>query len=408
MSPRADVKKMVAALVPIYGITLIDVVGYMIMIPLLPYLAEKFGASGLVVGALLATMAIASTIAAPFWGAASDRLGRKPIVQISQVISLIGYLALAWAPSLAMLFVARGVAGIGGGNMGVTQSYIADVTDPAHRDRAYAAFGVVFGIGIVVGPVLGGFLVRFGYWVPFTVAALIEVFNILLTWRLLPRTKRRKADEGKLGIRAAAKIALSDSRVRSLITRHFLFIFAVTYFFSIFALYVKKTMDYGPDRASWLIASAGLIGGFALVGVGPLAKRIGDAKVAQIGLALQVAAYAGLAFAHDLVPFVGDLIVWAVGASCIEPTIAALLSQSAPKDKRGATLGFNDAMSNVALMLAPSLGGWIIDRNVALIGLVPGAASLLALWIGFARRREDYSLPTGAGKSEREKRAASA
>src|ERR1700761_1054744 len=99
---------MIAALIPIYGITLIDVFGYMIMIPLLPYVAQRFGASGLTVGALLATMAIASTVAAPLWGALSARLGRKPIVMISQVIALIGYLLLAWAPSLAMLFVARG------------------------------------------------------------------------------------------------------------------------------------------------------------------------------------------------------------------------------------------------------------------------------------------------------------
>src|SRR5579884_2639452 len=118
MASRGDTRKMIAALIPIYGITLIDVIGYMIMIPLLPYLAQKFGASGLVVGALLATMAVASTIAAPFWGALSDKLGRKPIVLASQFISLAGYLLIASAPSLAMLFIARGVAGVGGGNLG--------------------------------------------------------------------------------------------------------------------------------------------------------------------------------------------------------------------------------------------------------------------------------------------------
>src|ERR1700761_5172799 len=100
---------MIAALAPIYGITLIDVFGYMIMIPLLPYYAQRFGASGVVVGALLATMAVASAIAAPLWGALSDKVGRKPIVLMSQFISLAGYLLLAFAPSMLMLFVARGV-----------------------------------------------------------------------------------------------------------------------------------------------------------------------------------------------------------------------------------------------------------------------------------------------------------
>ena len=116
----AQTRRMIGALIPIYSITLIDVFGYMIMIPLLPYLAQKYGASGVVVGALLAIMAVASTIAAQFRGALSDKFGRKSIVIVSQVISLGGYLLLAWAPSLPMLFVARTVAGIGGGNLGVT------------------------------------------------------------------------------------------------------------------------------------------------------------------------------------------------------------------------------------------------------------------------------------------------
>ena len=182
-----DARKMIRALIPIYAITLIDVCGYMLMIPLLPYLAQHYHASGLVVRALLATMAVGSTVAAPFWGALSDKLGRKPIVTISQVVSLIGYLLTAWAPGLAMLFVARAVAGIGGGNLGVTQSYIADVTDEANRDKAFAAFGVIFGIGIVLGPVAGGFLVHYGFWVPFVFSAGIEVVNIALTIKFLPK-----------------------------------------------------------------------------------------------------------------------------------------------------------------------------------------------------------------------------
>ncbi|MGB6740581.1 MAG: MFS transporter [Candidatus Cybelea sp.] len=189
----AETRATIRALIPIYSITLVDVFGYMIMIPLLPYLAQKYGASGLLVGALLAIMAVASTIAAPLWGALSDKLGRKPIVTISQVISLIGYLLVAWAPSLGMLFVARTVAGIGGGNLGVTQSYISDVTDDRHRDKAFAAFGVVFGIGIVLGPIAGGILVKYGFWVPFVSSAAIEAVNIGLTLMFLPKTKHNLA-----------------------------------------------------------------------------------------------------------------------------------------------------------------------------------------------------------------------
>ncbi len=391
--------KTVKALVPIYSITLIDVSGYMVMIPLLPYLAQKYGANGVTVGALLATMAVGSTVAAPLWGAFSDKIGRKPIVVVSQVISLAGYLLVAWAPALPMLFIARGVAGIGGGNLGVTQSYIADVTDAAHRDRAFAAFGIVFGIGIVLGPVAGGFLIRFGFWVPFVFAAAVEAVNIVLTLRFLPKTRSKKK---RFDLRAAARRAWTRPRTRSLIVRHFLFIFAVVYFFSIFALYVKATMHLGAKDASWLIAVAGATGGAAMaLIVGPLAKRLGDARVAQIGLALGACAYGALTFARDLWAFLGVLAVWAVGAACVEPTLAALISEAAPNDERGATLGFNDALSNIALMAAPALGGWVIDKSLNAIGLVPGAAMVAALALGALRRRDDLTLSTGGARSKK-------
>ena len=377
---------MVTALTPIYGITLVDVFGYMIMVPLLPYIAQRYGASGVQVGALLATMAVASVVAAPVWGTLSDRLGRKPMVLVSQAIALAGYVLLATAPSLAMLFVARGIAGIGGGNLGVTQSYIADVTDEAHRDRAYGLFGVVFGIGIVLGPVAGGFLVRYGYWAPFAVAALIEAVNIALTLRFLPATRPRSTR--RTSILGSARAVFARRPLRELTVRHFLFIFAVTFFFTIFALYVRRALELGPSQASWLLAGMGVVGGIALVAlVAPLAQRFGDARVAQAGLALSALAYLGLPFARSLPAFVGVLIVWAIGASCVEPTLSALLSENAPPARRGATMGVNDSLSNLALMLAPPLGGWIIDRDVALVGVVPAAAVLGAFGLGLVHGR---------------------
>ena len=380
-------RQIIAALAPIYGITLIDVFGYMIMIPLLPYYAQRFGASGVLVGALLATMAVASAVAAPFWGALSDRIGRKPIVLISQFISLAGYLLLATAISLPALFIARGVAGIGGGNLGVTQSYIADVTPEDQRDAAFAGFGVVFGAGIVLGPVIGGALVHVGFWLPFVVSAAIEIVNIVLTVRFLPKTGGKQRE--KIDVVRTARDVFAVPRIRALISVHFLFIFAVTFFFSIFALYVNRRLHFGPEQASFLIAIAGIVGGVALwIGVGPLAHRYGDRVVAQAGLGISLAAYALLGFAGNLGTFVAVLVIWAIGASFIEPTISALLSASAPEDKRGATLGFNDLMSNAALMLAPALGGFIVDTNILLIGLVPGLAILSGFIVALKLPRE--------------------
>lgn len=375
----------VAALVPIYGVTFVDVLGTMIMVPLLPYVAQHYGAGGLGVGLLLTTSAVASTLAAPVWGSVSDRLGRKPIVLISQAVSLAGYLALATASSLAMLFVARAVAGFGGGNLGVTQSYIADVTEERHRDRAYALFGVLFGLGIVLGPVIGGFLIRFGFGIPFAVAAGIELLTIALTLRFLPS---RKPERGapRTNLRRAALTVLRDRRVRSLVARHLLFIFAITYFFTIFGLYLKRVLDYGPEMTSWLLAGAGAVGGVALVVVvGPCTRRFGDAAVAQAGLALNAFAYALLALPDGITTFAVALGLWAVGAACVEPTLTALLSKDAPAAARGGIMGFNDAASSLALIVGPALGGAAVDANPHLAALVPAAAVLLAFGLGLRR-----------------------
>ena len=387
MGAKHGRRAMVAALIPIYGITLVDVLGTMIMVPLLPYVAEHYGAGGFTVGLILTTSAVSTTLAAPIWGSVSDRLGRKRIVLISQLVSLAGYIALATASSLAMLFVARAIAGFGGGNLAVTQSYIADVTGERDRGRAYALFGVLFGTGIVLGPVLGGFLIRFGFGVPFAVAAGIELVTIGLTLRFLPSQHPAHAAP-RANLRHAALTVVRDPRIRSLVLRHLLFIFAVTYFFTMFGLYLKRVLGYGPEMTSALLAGAGAIGGMALViVVGPLTRRFGDAAVAQAGLALSVPAYLLLTLGGGIGVFAAGLSMWAVGAACVEPTLTALLSKAAPARLRGGVMGFNDAANSVALIVGPALGGAAIDVNPRLAGIVPAFAVLAAFGIGSIGRR---------------------
>jgi DHA1 family tetracycline resistance protein-like MFS transporter len=384
------VRSNAAALIPIYGVTLIDVLGTMIMVPLLPYLAQQYGASGLTVGTILTTSAVAGVIAAPFWGSVSDRLGRKRIVLIAQSVSLVGYILLALSHSLAFVFVARAIAGFGAGGIGVTQSYIADVTTDEDRDRAYALFGAVFGVGIVLGPVLGGSLIRFGFAVPFACAALIQTVTIFLTVRFLPKTT--PVGGAKASLRDAAALVVRAPAVRSLVVRHLLFIFAVTYFFTVFSLFLKRHLGVGPEISSWLLAGAGAVGGITLVVVvGPLAKRFGDEAIAQAGLALLVLAYTALAYANMLWIFGAALAVWAIGAASVEPTLTAMLSKRAPPEERGAIMGFNDAASNLALIIAPVLGGAAIDLDPHLVGVIPAAAAFLALAIGIAQRRSSLA-----------------
>lgn len=372
---------MTKALIPIYGITFIDVLGYTIMIPVLPYLAQRYAAPDIVVGILMTTMAICSSASAPVWGAMSDRFGRKRIVMISQVFSLAGYLMLALANSLALIFASRAIAGLGGGNLGVAQSYIADVTAEEHRDAAYAYFGVAFGIGFIIGPVIGGVLVRLGFDAPFFAAAALGLINMACTAAFLPAGRF-----GASGVRRRVREivrALRMPPIRSLFARQFCFIFSVTYFFTIFALYLKHVLDFGPSEVAWMLAGAGIIGACVQLGaIGALTERFGPRNVSNAGFALGIAAYTLLAFVTGLWTFVVVLALWALGAALVSPTLTSMLSEAAPPSERGAVMGFNDSVNNAALIVAPAIGAAVSTINPRLVGIAPAVAASVALVLG--------------------------
>ncbi len=153
---------------PILGITFIDILGFSILIPILPYYVKHFGASAIAVGLLFATFALCQFLAGPLWGNVSDRIGRKRVLIISQIGATFGWAGLAFAPTLAWVFVARIVEGISGGNISVTQAYVADRVEVTERARAFAYVGAAFSAGLVIGPVAGGLLLsHFGYRTPF-------------------------------------------------------------------------------------------------------------------------------------------------------------------------------------------------------------------------------------------------
>ena len=148
-----------------------DVLGFTILIPILPFYAEHFGASPTTIGAIYATLAVCSLLSSPFWGRLSDRIGRKGVLIAAQVAGLLGFSLLAAGTALWTIFVARGIEGLGGGGLGVTQAYVTDVTRPSERARAFGLVGATFGFGFLIGPALASVLVRYGYQVPFWVAA---------------------------------------------------------------------------------------------------------------------------------------------------------------------------------------------------------------------------------------------
>lgn len=363
---------------PIYLTTFMDMLGYTLLIPLLPAMAKHYGAHDWMVGMLLSIPAFCATLAAPAWGKLSDRAGRKYIILIAQAFTLAGYTILALSHSLFWIYISRLISGTGAGSLGAAESYIADVTDKKQRDRAYALYGAVFGSAFIVGPVAAGFLQRYGLQFPFFIAAGLEVINIGVTFWLLPWRTREKREE--TSIRESLQAAWKPG-VRMVLLRQFLFVFAVVYLLADFALYLDHAIHETVQRASWLLAGAGVIGGATIViAVTPLTKRFGDRAVGQIGFMLLFASYALIYFVQSLAWFFPVLVLWAAGAAMAEPTLMAMLAKRAPERERGAIMGVSDSVNSVALILAPAIGTAIVGERARLIGVLP-AIAVAAAWL---------------------------
>jgi DHA1 family tetracycline resistance protein-like MFS transporter len=362
--------------IPIYGVTFLDILGFTILIPLLPFVSKRFGAPDVVAGALIATTAVCATLSSPVWGSLSDRYGRKRVLLGSQLFSLGGYLLLAFAGGLPWLFLSRIIEGCGGGNLGVATSYISDVTTDQSRPRALAYGTAAFGAGFIVGPIVGGALAHFGFTVPFLFAAGMQALNFALTATLLPESRqKRRATFDWRELRAA----LARPGIGRILTQRFLYIFAFTYFFTTFSLFLNAVLRAGPAVSSALLGVAGAVGAATQVfAVGPLIDRVGLRIASLAALAAGMLAYALLGFVDSIALFTVVIVFWAFSGSVLRPAIDARIVQLAPEDERGTMLGLGDSLDNFALIVAPVIGAAIIGAAPRLIGVLP------ALVLGFA------------------------
>jgi len=241
---------LVTRILPILGVTFIDILGFSILIPILPYFVKSFGASDVTVGLLFSTFAACQIVAGPVWGRLSDHSGRKNVLIISQIGATIGWGLLAFAHSIGVVFAARILEGLSGGNISVTQAYVADLVPPAQRARAFAYVGAAFSSGIVFGPLIGAALfTRFGYSAPFLAAAGLQLITLALTITMLPESRGRDAAKNIATLTDIGD-SLRNPKVAPILWQQWMYSMALYAWFALSAVYLKSAPNLRRARTS--------------------------------------------------------------------------------------------------------------------------------------------------------------
>jgi DHA1 family tetracycline resistance protein-like MFS transporter len=392
--------------VPIlFLIVFVDLIGFGLVIPLLPYYAVRYAASPQEVTVLLAVYSLAQLITAPLWGRLSDRIGRRPVLMASMAASAVAYLWLGAADALWMLFGARALAGACAGNIAAAQAYIADVTKPEERARGMGMIGAAFGLGFIIGPALGGFLAgpdiaSANLELPAWAAAALSA-TALLGVALLLRESRRTAggQRGRQGRAQAIFGALRRPVLGRLILIFFLVILAFAGMESTFALWAMRQFDWGPAQIGYVFAYVGVLSALLQGGlIGRLNARFGEERLVLCGLGLIGVGLLILPEAHN-VPVLGVAVsALAFGIGLTQPSLNSLISRRAGADEQGEVLGVSQSVGSLARVLGPIVAGFFFThwgRNCAFWWGAALVAAALLLGRELLRQRRAAQLAGG-------------
>ena len=366
-------------LLVIFITVFIDLIGFGIVIPVLPFYAEgtSFGASPREVGLLFASYSIMQLVFAPVLGRLSDKYGRRPILLISLLGTSVGFLILGFATTLWMLFLGRIIDGISGGNISTAQAYIADVTTKEDRAKGMGLIGAAFGLGFVFGPAIGGILSRWGINVPFLFAGGLAFANAILLYFTLPETitpdhpARASAASGRGWGQLVT--ALKNSRLAMVLTIYFLSIVAFSIMTATFSLFLMFRFGYDAFHNGWIFAFVGIISAFiqgALIG--RLVKKFGEPSLVIAGALLFSGSLFATPFVTPVIGVVGILLIAAVSAignALMSPTLTSLASKSASAAEQGGVLGVTQSVASLARAVGPSIAAFLMYSMVAHMGL---------------------------------------
>jgi len=361
----------------------VDLIGFGIVMPVLPFYAESYGADGMTLGLITTAYAAAQFACAPLWGRLSDRIGRRPVMLVTVAGTAAGLLALGLADSIAAIVAARLLGGAFAANLSVASAYIADVTPAQERTRWMGLLGASFGVGFVLGPAIGGALAPWGYHVPLLVAAGLAGLNWIHALVSLREPATHAGGAGETG--ALGRLGeLRDPLVRRLCLVNLLFSLGVAQLEAMFAFFMMRRFGWDARAVAFLLVGmAVLMGAIQGGGMKALSARFADRSLVLLGSALLALGFFALPGASSLPLLLGALGLAAVGRAGAQPALMSLASLAAPPERRGAVMGAFQSAASLARVLGPLAAGWLFDRTIGGPFVLAGALLTAALAVAW-------------------------
>src|SRR4051812_45639223 len=383
------------ALPIIFLIVLADLLGFSVIIPLLPFWARKYHASDFQVGLLFSVYSVCQLIASPLLGLISDRFGRRPVLIVSQVGSVVGFLLLGFAtegtwagPTLGLIlvYVSRVIDGLSGGNISTAQAYISDVTTGKERTKGMGMLGAAFGIGFTVGPALGGILGHYHESLPAYAAALCSATAAFQTWRFLPESRHHEHSEAEDWLHPSRFLPIvQNSALVQMLLIFFFSMMAFVMMESTFAIYLNDLLNFDALHVGLLFALAGVV--IAIVQgrvVGKLSKRVGEWPLVIAGPLLVTTAMlllSSLVLHAIIITVVVAIIINATGRSLQTPALSALISHTGDPRQQGTVFGLFHMLGSLARVVGPIIATIVYTHHHAAPYLMAGGITLaIMVW----------------------------
>ncbi len=368
----------------LFSVIVVDLIGFGIVVPILPFWSERFGANGLLLGLLVASHAAMQFLFAPRWGRLSDRIGRRPVMLITIAGTALSLLFLGLADSLAQIFLARLLSGIFGSNISVATAYLTDVTEEADRTRWMGMIGASFAVGFTLGPPIGGLLSRAGHGVPMLVAAGMAALNFI--WAAIQLREPTRRSERPVANLTGRLDVLRDPVLGRICIVYFLFSMAVTQLETTFAFLMSHRFGYDAFGVGIImLAMAIVIGAIQGGGMKRLAARYHERRLILVGLSLMTLAFFSVPLPYSIGLLMVPLAIAAVGRGISQPPMMSLVSLGADEGSRGIVMGVFQSCASAARVVGPLIAGALYDQDQAfpywLAALLTAIAALTAIRI---------------------------